>query len=39
MIGNWLTKNKLLHSENVFEIMKQVVDDIGESWYRKSLGK
>lgn len=39
MIDEWLTKNNLPQSENVFEIMSMVVNNLGESWYRISLGK
>lgn len=38
-IGKWIKENKIEHSELNFETMKQVIEDIGESWYRQSLGK
>ena len=42
-IGNFIEKVKLDHSEHSFDILKaisdEVVEDIRESWYRRSLGK
>lgn len=42
-IANFLDSAKLDHSEKSFEILKtifsEVIDDVGESWYRRSLGK
>lgn len=42
-IANFLDSAKLNHSEQSFEIMKiifdEVLEDYRESWYRRSLGK
>ena len=42
-ISQFLNTTKLDTSEQSFEIMKtifdQVLEDYGESWYRRSLGK
>lgn len=42
-LGDFLERAKLDHSEKSFKILKEiselVVKDIGESWYRRSLGK
>lgn len=42
-ISNFLDGAKLNHSEKSFDIMKMIFDDvledIRESWYRRSLGK
>lgn len=38
-INKWIKENNIERSELNFETMKQVIEDIGESWYRQSLGK
>lgn len=42
-IGQFLDGSKLDHSEKSFDIMEMifndVLEDIRESWYRRSLGK
>lgn len=42
-IANFLDSSKLNHSEHSFDILKaistQVINDIGESWHRRSLSK
>lgn len=42
-IGDFITSAKLDHSEHSYEILKaiadEVIEDIRESWYRRSLGK
>lgn len=42
-IGEFIEKAKLDHSEKSFDILKtisdEVIEDIRESWYRRSLGK
>lgn len=42
-MAEFIEKAKLDHSEHSFDILKSisndVIEDIGESWYRRSLGK